>query len=100
MCIINRAVEKVSNTSLFAAKLAEVTLPNGMKVQRQLTIYSNEVATKTENQMILPFPTVAAIPLEDQVVLHDICSLKDRNLFAEINKMFRDKLISLVLAQR
>jgi len=91
MCIINRSVEKVANTALFAAKLFPLNV-DGNLVPQQLTIYSNEVATKTDNQMILPFPLVDGIPEDLQVTLYDISSISKERFLEALNKMFQKKV--------
>lgn len=57
MCIILSKVDKVSNTKIYVSPDKEN--------KRQLTIYSNEVATKTKNAMILPVPNPESIELLD-----------------------------------
>jgi len=87
MCIINHPVDKVADTALFAAKLFPLNV-DGNLVPQQLTIYSNEVATKTDNQMILPFPLVDGIPEDLQVTLYDISSISKVDFLQALNKMF------------
>ncbi len=57
MCIILSKVDKVSNTKIYVSPDKEN--------KRQLTIYSNEVATRTKNAMILPVPNPETIELLD-----------------------------------
>jgi hypothetical protein len=57
MCIILSQVDKVSNTKIYVSPDKEN--------KRQLTIYSNEVATRTKNAMILPVPNPESIELVD-----------------------------------
>lgn len=57
MCIILSKVDKVSNTKIYVSPDKEN--------KRQLTIYSNEVATETKNAMILPVPNPESIELID-----------------------------------
>jgi hypothetical protein len=57
MCIILSAVEKVSNTKIYVS-------PDEDNL-RQITIYSNEVATREKNAMILPVPNPESIELLD-----------------------------------
>lgn len=57
MCIILSTVDKVANTKIYVSPDKEN--------QRQLTVYSNEVATKYENAMILPVPNPESIELLD-----------------------------------
>lgn len=63
MCIINKPVKSVSNTSIFVAA--------GADGNRQLTIYSNTVDTFQCNTMILPFPLLSTEPLTTQIVYYD-----------------------------
>jgi hypothetical protein len=57
MCIILSKVNKVSNTKIYVSPDEENA--------RQITIYSNEVATRTKNAMILPVPNPESIELLD-----------------------------------
>jgi hypothetical protein len=57
MCIILSTVDKVANTKIYVSPDKEN--------KRQLTVYSNEVATKEENAMILPVPNPETIELLD-----------------------------------
>jgi hypothetical protein len=89
MCIINEPVARVANTNLLGARLQDLEI-DGKHYPRQLTIYSNEVTTEKDNQMILPFPLIPDIPAEKQLSLFDISSLKDAGLFDSLSCMFFD----------
>jgi hypothetical protein len=80
MCILNRPVKEVLQTSIFCAKSGS----------RQLTIYSNKVATTVENAMILPFPLRHKDPTdEEELEFYDISSLGE-TLFRALNAVFID----------
>lgn len=73
MCIITSKVENVSNTKIYASANEDNT--------RQLTIYSNEVSTKTHNAMILP------VPNPDSVQFHNFETYP--SFFEDCEKCFR-----------
>ena len=68
MCIINREVIQVMATGILVLK--------SQLGDRQLTVYSNKVATKSENEMILPFPLRFLPGGKDEVQFHDVSDVR------------------------
>ena len=79
MCMINEAVNRVSDTKLFAS------FDNNKK--KQIMIYSNEIDNKyPSNAMVLPVPNPKSVKFHSMKECSDFFSQLDKN-FVEVNAM-------------